>query len=101
MAKKQIFYRHNPKSQGKVERLNQILKRQLAFDLIKHNREGINWVRKRPSYQNEINDRPKECLKWQTPFHVYFGRRRNCNDHHNIPVNDYGLDVVTTFFWTN
>ena len=70
---------YHPQSQGKVERMNQILKRQLAFDLIKHNREGVNWARHLPSYQNEINDRPTECLKWQTTFHVYFGRRRNSN----------------------
>ena len=75
---------YHPQSQGKVERMNQILKRQLAFDLIKHNREGVNWVRHLPSYRNEINDRPKECLKWQTPFHVDFGRRRNSNARPNF-----------------
>ena len=29
----------------------------------------------------------KECLKWQNPFHVYFGRRRNCNGRHNLSAD--------------
>ena len=63
--------------QGKVERMNQILKKQMAFDFVL----CVNWVRQVPSYPREINDRPKQCLKWKTPFTVYFGRRRNMNTH--------------------
>ena len=61
---------YHPQSQGKVERMNQILKQQMAFDLVQQGVLCVNWVRQLPSYQREINDRPKECLKWQTPFTV-------------------------------
>ena len=33
---------YHPQSQGKVERMNQILKEQMAFDLVQ---QGVNWVR--------------------------------------------------------
>lgn len=42
---------YHPQSQGKIERMNQILKKQIAFDLVKYNQLGINWVRQLPSYE--------------------------------------------------
>ncbi|CAC5378590.1 unnamed protein product [Mytilus coruscus] len=74
---KQIKSRpYHPQSQGKVERMHLILKKKIAFDLLKMKQVGVNWVRQLQKYERKINDGPKECLAWKCPFEIYYGRTR-------------------------
>lgn len=65
---------YHPQSQGKVERMHKTLKQKIAYDLTHANPCGINWAKQLPEYQRILNNDPKECLPWSTPYEIYYGR---------------------------
>lgn len=69
---------YHPQSQGKVERMHRSLKGKIAYDLTRAGPCGINWAKQLPKYQHILNHTPKECLAWNTPYDIYYGR-----DPHN------------------
>lgn len=65
---------YHPQSQGKIERMHKTLKQKIAYDLNHVDSCGINWAKQLPEYQRILNNTPKECLAWSTPYEVYYGR---------------------------
>jgi hypothetical protein len=75
--------------------MHRVFKKKLHFDLLA--KAGVNWAQKLPEYAKTINDEPRECLAWRSPFQVYFGRggkprtirqrakqaTQHCNTRHN------------------
>lgn len=65
---------YHPQSQGKVERMHSSLKRMIRFDEIKGE---CSWASNLANYEMLLNDAPKECLKYMTPFETFFYRARH------------------------
>ena len=65
----------HPQSQGKVERCHRSLRSKIEYDLNKMGKDGVNWVKQLPLYQNILNNDPKEVIAYKTPFEIYFARR--------------------------
>ena len=65
----------HPQSQGKVERFHRSLRSKIEYDLNKMGKDGVNWVKQLPLYQNILNNDPKEVIAYKTPFEIYFARR--------------------------
>ena len=56
----------------KVERCH---RSKIEYDLNKIGKDGVNWVKQLPLYQNILNNDPKEVIAYKTPFEIYFARR--------------------------
>ncbi|KAL5013855.1 hypothetical protein ScPMuIL_008125, partial [Solemya velum] len=65
---------YHPQSQGKIERMHKTLKQKIAYDFTYANHCGINWAKQLPEYQCILNNDAKECLAWNTPYEIYYGR---------------------------
>lgn len=65
---------YHPQSQGKIERMHKSLKRKIAYDLAHASTVGVNWANQLSEYQRIMNNSPKECLAWNTPHDIYYGR---------------------------
>ena len=66
---------YHPQSQGKVERNNATLKKRLRYRVAKK-KTGDNWVNNLRKVSSAMNNTPKECLGYQSPFSVYYARDR-------------------------
>ena len=64
---------YHPQSQGKVERNNATLKKRLRYRVAKK-KTGDNWVNNLRKVSSAMNNTPKECLGYQSPFSVYYAR---------------------------
>lgn len=72
---------YHPQSQGKVERTHRWLRKKIMYDLVKFQRNGVNWVKHLPVYSRVLNEDLKEVLGWRSPFEVYYGRKSNSIRH--------------------
>ena len=68
---------YHPQSQGKVERCHRILRKKIAYDIIKSKQSEQNWRSRLQAYASAMNLVPKRPLQYKTPFEVYFGRPHN------------------------
>lgn len=55
----------HPQSQGKVERCHRLLRSKIEYDLNKMGKDGVNWVKQLPLYQNILNNNPKEVIAYK------------------------------------
>lgn len=65
---------YHPQSQGKIERMHGTLKKIMRYDIV--HKRSVNWAEQLGEYQKVINERPRPVLGMQTPFEVFFGRKR-------------------------
>ena len=47
----------------------------MEYNFIKIGEKGVNWLKSLPTYQQILNNDPKEVLNHKTPFQVYFARK--------------------------
>ena len=73
MKIKTIYSRpYHPQSQGKVERSHRSLREKMTYDFL---RKGVNWMKELPIYQRVLNEEPKEVLKYNFAFQVYYAQK--------------------------
>ena len=47
---------YNPRAQGKFECLHDVLRKEIAFDMLTQKRAAINWVKNLPNYMKYVNN---------------------------------------------
>ena len=47
---------YNPRAQGKVECLHDVLTKEIGFDMLTQKRAAISWVRNLPSHKKYVNN---------------------------------------------
>ena len=57
---------YNPKVQGKVERSHRVLRQKIHYDMLRHKKTGINWVKHLPEYMKCLNNEKREELGWKS-----------------------------------
>ena len=68
---------YNPKAQGKVERSHRVLRKTIYYDMIKMQKNKVNWVKNLPMYVKYLNNDKREELSWKNPFQLYYGLEIN------------------------
>ena len=68
------------------------------YDLNKMGKNGVNWVKQLPLYQNILNNDPKELIAYKTTIEIYFARFRESGlDEECLPssgtIHPTGNDV--------
>ena len=79
---------YNPKAQGKVERSHRVLRKTIYYDMIKMQKNKVNWVKNLPMYVKYLNNDKREELSWKNPFQLYYGLEINEILRTSLPSNE-------------